>query len=996
MRVQNFAVLLAVVGCVVACSEQKTLPLGSALNIPPRADFKEVPVGRPARIDLQIFNTTVEESSIIRIERGEGFEGQTYAFQVTGLPDTVPANGSATFTVSFEAYVAMDTTAESSFIVVSSRGQNEVKVSGRGVAAVKITPARLDFGQVVRGEARRMDITVENILDTPLTIQRNGELEDLGGEGAFILPNHPGGSRILLQLAPRQTGIIPVEYRPAVSRNAIDPDRARLTLNYCNDHPLCETAIDLAGSGTESSLICTPSSIDFGRIGSALSEVRMIGCRVAAETAVNVEAAVVNGANAEDVVIRANVALPARVEAGEVITFTVVWTSNNGDLNAQAEIAGRLVSTGRAIRTVEIPLHGIIGGEAVSISPDTLDFGTVALGTQVSRVVQVHNSGTTGAVVHLDPDSLGTGQYSSPSGDLLSLSPGEILSVEIVFRPTIEGIFASEAVIDDLDPSLVLGRVQLSGSGIRLGPCQYRTSEDPVFGFVELARERVAPMFITNTGNDDCLLRDFALDGVNPSEFFLQDPPAVEHFLPPGRSMKIDVGYRPLSEGEHHTNLVFYASTPTGEGSGQLSGFGGTQGPTIYPDAIDFGNVELTCASQIKTIRVHNPMTTSIVIGAEMAPGTTNELTTVSAPGMPVTIVPNGTAIVQVRYTPVDAGEDWGALRIYVANTTRPHVVRVRANSSPNRTVETVRQASGEKMDILLVANHAISMTGELAELTTHFSQWIDSINASGVDFQLSVLDVSAGPGLCVLDAQPPGGESNGACGYFGAPADHHDWRIIDPADRPSPAAAFQEVLNLAPQTFGVSRALEATRTALRAPLIQGWNDGFLRKDASLAVIYVSDGHDSSAGAVQAYVDELLAIHGARNRHATTIAAIAGDPISGCSGLNGNAGDGTKFYEAAVLSGGYWESICTSDWARSISDLSVRLFGYRTQFSLENEPRDGDVEVRVDGVIVPDITPGGVINWTYEASQENSVVFRGPSTPEPGSEITFSYDVHCE
>ncbi|MGE5827661.1 MAG: choice-of-anchor D domain-containing protein, partial [Micromonosporaceae bacterium] len=121
--------------------------------------------------------------------------------------------------------------------------------------------------------------------------------------------------------------------------------------------------------------------------------------------------------------------------------------------------------------TVTVALSGTANGPEISVTPTSLDFGTVAVGTVTSlQAVTVGNDGTTGLV--LGSVTLGganPGEFKKPAGNDfcsgVTLAPGATCTVSVKFRPASAGPKSATLVIpsDDLNESSVT--VLLGGTG---------------------------------------------------------------------------------------------------------------------------------------------------------------------------------------------------------------------------------------------------------------------------------------------------------------------------------------------------------------------------------------------------------------------------------------------------------------------------------------------------------------------------------------------------
>lgn len=288
-----------------------------------------------------------------------------------------------------------------------------------------------------------------------------------------------------------------------------------------------------------------------------------------------------------------------------------------------------------------------------------------------------------------------------------------------------------------------------------------------------------------------------------------------------------------------------------------------------------------------------------------------------------------------------------------------------------------------------------------------NFASFIQFADAQALDYRLSVVttDIEGFSGLpgsqpcpTPLTGQRPVGTPQGACGYF---ADGNEngqtdpsWRLVTPDEQPSAEAAFTAIAAQGINGSGNETGLAAAYQALSAPLINGWNQGFLRPDAYLAIIFLSDEPDFSTGTVDFYVNFFKAIKGFRNTNLFSASAIVGDAGNGCTGPGGSAGGGDRYISVAQQTGGIFESICTASWSNSLQNLGLNVFGYKSRFFLSNTPVAGTVTVFVDGVRVEQQAMSGQVRWAYDGSN-NAVNFAPLAIPEPGSDIVVRYVAEC-
>jgi len=308
---------------------------------------------------------------------------------------------------------------------------------------------------------------------------------------------------------------------------------------------------------------------------------------------------------------------------------------------------------------------------------------------------------------------------------------------------------------------------------------------------------------------------------------------------------------------------------------------------------------------------------------------------------------------------------------------------------------EVFVQPQPHSTDILWVIDTSCSMRDEQEAVATNFPAFIEFFVERDIPFRMGVTSTNIDePDTVGLDGQ-----------LVGSPA----W--IDDATEDVEQAFVDRALLGIDERHGDERGLHASYMALGERL-EDVNTGFLRPDASLVVLVVSDEPDySTLGAPDAedwmdwsgYATWLDALKGpepedAQRSHLSAIVGVSEDGLEvpdGC--LHGDAvgsgsleegalrGDG--YIEAALATGGSVQSICSGDWTVTLYRLGLTSAGLRDRFELSEIPMLGSIGVRVEG--------NEVSSWTYEESL-NAIVFGLAAIPEGGEAVSVTYHVESE
>jgi len=292
--------------------------------------------------------------------------------------------------------------------------------------------------------------------------------------------------------------------------------------------------------------------------------------------------------------------------------------------------------------------------------------------------------------------------------------------------------------------------------------------------------------------------------------------------------------------------------------------------------------------------------------------------------------------------------------------------------------------------DVLFVVDNSCSMAEEQDALDVHFAGFLQHLLDAGVDYHI---------GITVLDdwpTQPPIGELFGSTPYIDANA-------------PDPVSAFSANMTMGAAGMGSCEVgLEAAFRALTPPLLNGYNAGFYREEARLAVVVVSDEDDGSAvgcSAIQAsgFVTWLTTLK-PDGIDPIYFAAIIGDQPNGCTSSWGDAFAGDQYHDVVQALGahGCGHSICEWDWTPAMDEVGEWASAVPTTFSLVEVPvagtlrafldPDGETGPELEVEIFEDPTYQGEYAFVYDAGL-NALVFDASTAPPGGAQLRVTFEI---
>lgn len=349
------------------------------------------------------------------------------------------------------------------------------------------------------------------------------------------------------------------------------------------------------------------------------------------------------------------------------------------------------------------------------------------------------------------------------------------------------------------------------------------------------------------------------------------------------------------------------------------------------------------------------------------------------------------------------------------------------ASAAPLQLDSFLQQPVG-KVDILWVIDNSQTMKLRQAQVRENFRHFIDELVARSetIDYQLGVVTTDTYVAAESGRLRHPAG--------FARPWISSTNCVAPACD---PVAEFEKLADVGTLGSGDEKGLLAAQLALTPPLMApgGANDGFVRPDASLVVIVLSDEEDSSCaparkeygggcgfppaydhvewGGTDYYVRLFNGLKGFGGEHLVKVTAIVAtqpeeeyvergeseDVVRYGCGVGGErAIHAPRYLEVAERTGGQTISICQSDYGTVLRDLAGGVSGARVAFPLARRPFEDSIRVFV--------TPqGGTrsattkdVEWSYTGCTSgtfaNVVRFASDHVPPPMSTVEIEYAVN--
>jgi hypothetical protein len=304
------------------------------------------------------------------------------------------------------------------------------------------------------------------------------------------------------------------------------------------------------------------------------------------------------------------------------------------------------------------------------------------------------------------------------------------------------------------------------------------------------------------------------------------------------------------------------------------------------------------------------------------------------------------------------------------------------ANFSLLPTAQSTFQGAtaNNKVDILWVIDNSGSMLTKQQNLAAGFNSFSSVFTTKGFDFNMAI-----------VTSDTRTAAAGGQTGLFqGVPT------VITGS-----TAAFGTVFanNVVVGAGGDSSAkeIDAIQLALSTANLAGTNTGFLRSDAHLAIIELSDADDSDSTASTA--DTLTFLKALKPpkydvlsntyKDNFTISAVGVDDVNSaeCAPLAPLVEEAVKFKSLVASTKGSFASICAADFGPGLSTISQTIAEAITSIPLARVPDLSTLSITFNGASVPNDATNG---YTY-VSASNSIFFHGTWIPQANTSISINY-----
>jgi Abnormal spindle-like microcephaly-assoc'd, ASPM-SPD-2-Hydin len=603
--------------------------------------FGNTLVGNSASQAVTITNTGTGSVNISQVAAtGTGFT-------VTGFSGglTLAAGQSLPLSAKF---APTGTGAVAGSISVVSNATNSpatISLSGTGVQPqVSVTPSSVSFGSLNVSAAGSQTLTIRN----PGTATLNVTQASLVGTGFTS-----SGLALPLSIPPGGSSAFTVGFAPASAGNFSG------SITLVSNAPNSSLVIPLAGTGVVNTLqlSVSPASLSFGNLATGSTAAQNVTISNTGNSSVSISQISATGTGFST----NGITLPLSLAGGQSTSFSVTFApASSGNLTGSVTVVSNATNS-----PATISLTGTGIQPQISVTPSSVSFGNIAVGTSGTQALTIRNTGT--AALNVTQASLvGTGFTSTGLTLPLSVPPGGSTSFTVGFAPSSAATSSGSITLVSNAPNSSLV-IPLAGAGT-VNTLQLSVSPASLsFGNLATGSSSAQNVTISNTGNSSVSISQISATGTGFSTNGITLPLS----LAGGQSTSFSVTFAPASSGNLTGSVTVVSNATNSPATISLSGTGVQPQISVVPSSVSFGNVSVGVANT-QTITIRNPGTAALSVTQASLAGTGF---TSSGLVLPLSIAPGGSSSFTVGFTPASASNFSGSITLVSNAPNSPLVV---------------------------------------------------------------------------------------------------------------------------------------------------------------------------------------------------------------------------------------------------------------------------------------------------------------------------------
>lgn len=413
------------------------------------------------------------------------------------------------------------------------------------------------------------------------------------------------------------------------------------------------------------------------------------------------------------------VSLPMSLAPGQSATATVSLAPTA--TGAVSGVLNVVTSLGSTPMTLNLSATVTTAGPQISLSSNSVSFGTVTVGASGSSNLTISNIGgsdLTVSVVSLTGNEFGISGITTPK----VITAGTSVPVALSFNPTQAGSASGSVSITSNDPANPTVNVTLAGTGTNTPMGQLKASPASLnFGNVATGSSAAQQISVTDTGSATVHIQSVTISGTG----FTVSGLGASSTINASASATVTVNYAPTAAGAASGTLTIVSDASNSPLTIPVAGTGVQADLLVSPSTFAFGSI-VDGQSKSQNFTITNTGTASLTISQLTASGAGYSVSGLSTP---TTLAAGQSTQFSAVFAPTTAGSLPGSVSI--------------VSNAPNSPTTVALSGTGVASAVTLSANPTSLAFGNVNAGTNSVKN-VTLTNSGNANLTISQITVNA------------------------------------------------------------------------------------------------------------------------------------------------------------------------------------------------------------------------------------------------------------
>jgi hypothetical protein len=412
----------------------------------------------------------------------------------------------------------------------------------------------------------------------------------------------------------------------------------------------CSALVSAPNAASNGTFQVTPANISFGNVAIGKKASQSISVVNTSKTATTIQQATFSNGQFS----LSGMIMPMTLQPGQAGTFSVtVNAAAKGNLKGTLTVQGDPTSSPVVLN---LSATAVTMQPQMSLSSQTVNFGTVGVGSTGTSNLSLSNIGATDltiSVISVTGAEFAITGISTP----ITIRAGQTVSASLTYRPAAASASTGSLNITSNDPTNPTVAVALTGTGSTKASGQLSASSSSLnLGTVNTGSHATQNIILNNTGNAAVNISSIQVTGTGFAASGITTPASIDA----SHNATLAVTFTPTKSGSATGTVTVVNDASTTPLSITLSGTGVQPGLSVSPTSFSFGSL-VDGQTKAQNFTITNSGTSVLIISQIGVSGAGYSVTGLTTP---TTVAAGQSTSFSAQFAPATAGSLNGTVSI--------------------------------------------------------------------------------------------------------------------------------------------------------------------------------------------------------------------------------------------------------------------------------------------------------------------------------------------